>query len=345
MIGNLKEKLRDLAAMRRGRASRPPLESHRVVCLETGEAYENAATAAREAGTATSGILNCMEGSQLTAGGFHWVPEGSELTVELIEAGRKLKRREARRVVCLETGEAFESEKAAAASAGSVASSIRACVDGKVMTVRGLHWALEGSDASISSIESTRKLSSAKPVTCLETGETFESAVAAAKALGLKRSKPISDCLNGRTMTAGGRHWVAEGSTLTIEQIEAGRKVRRVVCLETGEVFKSPKEAAQAVGLRDSRSICSCLNGRAMSAGGRHWAPEGSDLTIERIEAGRKGGGKRVVCIETGVVYESLATAAKAVGLKDGASLSNCLRGRAMTAGGFHWAYADGDPD
>lgn len=215
MIGNLKEKLRDLAAMRRGRASRPPLESHRVVCLETGEAYENAATAAREAGTAKSGILNCMEGSQLTAGGFHWVPEGSELTVELIEAGRKLKRREA----------------------------------------------------------------------------------------------------------------------------------RRVVCLETGEVFKSPKEAAQAVGLRDSRSICSCLNGRAMSAGGRHWAPEGSDLTIERIEAGRKGGGKRVVCIETGVVYESLATAAKAVGLKNSASLSNCLRGKAMTAGGFHWAYADGDPD
>lgn len=72
MIGNLKEKLRDLVARRRGRALRPTLESQRVVCLETGEAYENAEAAAREAGTAKSGILNCMEGSQLTAGGFHW---------------------------------------------------------------------------------------------------------------------------------------------------------------------------------------------------------------------------------------------------------------------------------
>ena len=345
MIGNLKEKLRDLAARRRGRASRPTLESQRVVCLETGEAYENAEAAAREAGTAKSGILNCMEGSQLTAGGFHWAPEGSDLTVELIEAGRKLKRREARRVVCLETGEAFESEKAAAESVGASAHSVRACVDGKVMTVLGRHWALEGSDASISSIESTRKLTSAKPVTCLETGETFESAAAAAKALGLKSSQPISNCVNGVTMTGGGYHWTPEGSALTIEQIEAARKTRHVVCLETGEVFRSLKEAAQAVGVKHSSSIAACLDGMQLTAGGRHWAPEGSDLTIERIEMGRKSGGKRVVCLETGVVYESLATAAKAVGLKDGASLSACLRGKALTAGGFHWAFADEDPD
>lgn len=274
MIGNLKEKLRDIAARRRGRAPRPPIESQRVVCLETGEAYENVATAAREVGTAKLGILNCMEGSQLTAGGFHWVPEGSDLTVELIEAGRKLKRREARRVVCLETGETFESEKAAAESAGSVASSIRACVDGKVMTAKGLHWALEGSDADITSIESMRKPASAKPVTCLETGETFKSAVAAAKALGLKSGKSIYGCVSGAAMTAGGRHWAPEGSTLTIEQIEVGRKGRgkRVVCLETGKVYRSAKAAAEAVGLKGSSGVWYCAQGRSNTAGGFHWA-------------------------------------------------------------------------
>lgn len=345
MIGSLRERLRGLAAKLEFRASGRSSEHLRVVCLETGTVYENAEAAAREVGTAKLGILNCIEGSQLSAGGCHWAPEGSDLTIERIEAGRKLKRREARRVVCLETGEVFESEKAAAESVGASAHSVRACVDGKVMTVQGLHWALEGSDADISSIESTRKLTSAKPVTCLETGETFESAVAAAKALGLKSGSPISNCINGVTMTGGGYHWTPEGSALTIEQIEAGRKTRHVVCLETGEVFKSLKEAAQAVGLKDGGSIAACIDGMQLTAGGRHWAPEGSDLTIERIEAGRKGGGKRVVCLETGIVYESLATAAKAVGLKDGASLSACLRGKAMTAGGFHWAFADGDPD
>ena len=345
MIGSLRERLRGLAAKLEFRASGRSSERLRVVCLETGTVYENAEAAAREVGTAKLGILNCIEGSQLSAGGCHWAPEGSDLTIERIEAGRKLKRREARRVVCLETGEVFESEKAAAESVGASAHSVRACVDGKVMTVKCLHWALEGSDADICSIESTRKLTSAKPVTCLETGETFESAVAAAKALSLKSSKPISDCVNGATMTGGGFHWVPEGSTLTIEQIEAGRKARCVVCLETGEVFKSLKEAARAVGLKDGRSISSCLNGRTLTARGCHWALEGSGMMIESAKARRDGRSKRVVCIETGVVYESLATAAKAVGLKNGASLSNCLRGKAKTAGGFHWAFADGDPD
>ena len=281
MIMNPKEKLRGLVAKLRRRASGRPSERLRVICLESGMVYENAEAAAREVGTAKYGILNCIEGTQLSAGGWHWAPEGSDLTIEQIETGRKLKRRDARRVVCLETGEAFESEKAAAESVGSCAASIRSCVDGKVMTVQGLHWALEGSDASISSIESMRRPTSAKPVTCLETGEVFESAVAAAKALGLKSSKRVSDCINGVTMTGGGLHW----------------------------------------------------------------APEGSDLTIEQIEAGRKCGGKRVVCLETGVVYESLTAAAKAVGLKSATSLSACLRDKAMTAGGFHWAFADGDSD
>ena len=347
MTGSLRERLRGLASRLVRRASGRPAERLRVVCLETGVVYESAEAAACDVGTAKLGILNCIEGSQLSAGGRHWAPEGSDLTIEQIEAGRKLKRRDARRVVCLETGEVFESEKAAAESVGSEASSIRACVDGKVMTVRGLHWALEGSDADICSIESTRKLASAKPVTCLETGETFESAVAAAKALGLKSGKPISNCINGTTMTGGGFHWVTEGSDLTIERIEAGRKCRgkSVVCLETGEVFGSLEEAARVVGMKDGSSISSCLNGRTLTAGGCHWALEGSGMTIESAKARRDGRSKRVVCIETGVVYESLATAAKAVGLKNGASLSNCLRGKAMTAGGFHWVFADGDPD
>ena len=280
MIGNPKERLRRLIAKLGRRTSGRPSERLRVICLESCIVYENAEAAAREVGTAKYGILNCIEGAQLSAGGFHWAPEGSALTIEQIEAGRKLKRRDARRVVCLETGEAFESEKAAAESMGASAHSIRSCVDGKVMTVQGLHWALEGSDASISSIE-LRRRTSAKPVTCLETGEVFESGVAAAKTLGLKSSKPISNCINGVTMTGGGYHW----------------------------------------------------------------APEGSALTIEQIEAGRKRGGKRVVCLETGVVYESSSAAAKAVGLKSGTSLSACLGGKAMTAGGFHWAFADGDPD
>lgn len=44
-----------------------------------------------------------------------------------------------------------------------------------------------------------------------------------------------------------------------------------VVCVETGEVYPSVREAERQTGVDDS-SISSCLNGKYKSAGGYHWA-------------------------------------------------------------------------
>ena len=47
---------------------------------------------------------------------------------------------------------------------------------------------------------------------------------------------------------------------------------------------------------------------------------------------------KRVRCIETNTIYQSLIIAGEATGiLRSG--ISNCLRGKAKTAGGYHWEY------
>lgn len=48
---------------------------------------------------------------------------------------------------------------------------------------------------------------------------------------------------------------------------------------------------------------------------------------------------KPVRCIETGVVYDCGASAAKHIGGNPG-NLNNALRGRAKTYCGFHWEYA-----
>lgn len=45
-----------------------------------------------------------------------------------------------------------------------------------------------------------------------------------------------------------------------------------------------------------------------------------------------------VICIETGVVYESMNAAAEELGICK-QSISKCCRGERQTAGGFHWAY------
>lgn len=47
----------------------------------------------------------------------------------------------------------------------------------------------------------------------------------------------------------------------------------------------------------------------------------------------------KVLCIETGVIYNSIKDAAYAVGCKSSAGISACCRGNAKTSGGFHWKY------
>lgn len=62
----------------------------------------------------------------------------------------------------------------------------------------------------------------------------------------------------------------------------------------------------------------------------------------ERLSKGRLGqpGKIPVLCVETGIVYESIKAASAAVGLTEGGGIRACLRGEAQTSGGYHWAYA-----
>ena len=49
---------------------------------------------------------------------------------------------------------------------------------------------------------------------------------------------------------------------------------------------------------------------------------------------------KRVLCIETGIVYNSAKHAADAIGISKSA-IYNCIKGYSSKSGGFSWRYAD----
>ena len=53
---------------------------------------------------------------------------------------------------------------------------------------------------------------------------------------------------------------------------------------------------------------------------------------------------KRVICIETGIIYNSLVEAKKQTGANT-CSISACCKGTRNKAGGFHWKYAEDDND
>ena len=46
------------------------------------------------------------------------------------------------------------------------------------------------------------------------------------------------------------------------------------------------------------------------------------------------------MCVETGVTYESVTAAARAVGTKNNSSISRAAR-KGYTAAGYHWRYVE----
>ena len=53
---------------------------------------------------------------------------------------------------------------------------------------------------------------------------------------------------------------------------------------------------------------------------------------------------KKVICLETNEIFDSITKAAKAVDINPG-NIGHCLAGRRKTAGGFHWAYYEQNED
>lgn len=65
-----------------------------------------------------------------------------------------------------------------------------------------------------------------------------------------------------------------------------------------------------------------------------------SDETKKKLSESHKGlGSKRVVCIETGVIYNSVKEASEKNHINGRGHISACCKGSRITAGGYHWKY------
>lgn len=104
-----------------------------------------------------------------------------------------------RKVINLDTGETFESLKAAAESCGGDNRNICSCCAGRIKTAYGYHWAYVDP-------EDNRKRHEGCLVKNIDTGEVFLTITAAAKKYGCDRSS-ISSALNGKTKSSQGYRW------------------------------------------------------------------------------------------------------------------------------------------
>lgn len=109
-----------------------------------------------------------------------------------------------------------------------------------------------------------------RPITCLESGVTYDSAYRAAKELGFADSRNIFRSIQRGTCTQGLHFYYADEPKPAPEFfIPPNRAPRPVVCLDTGEAFESSFQAGRAFGITPGGVRTSASTG--VERGGLHF--------------------------------------------------------------------------
>ena len=172
-----------------------------IVCYETGEEYPSTSAAGKAVGM-TYNSINRAVNEGYSAGGYHWYRKSDGRP-----APEFFKLNKTKKVLCIETGEMFESITTAA-SVYKTSQSVISVAIKKNYAVHGVHFAYMTDEADTGPIKDhkRRKYRKLRPIVNLGTGEQYDSVKAAAEATGFSTGS-FYCALNNETRTVGGHHW------------------------------------------------------------------------------------------------------------------------------------------
>jgi len=81
-------------------------------------------------------------------------------------------------------------------------------------------------------------------------------------------------------------------------------------------------------------------HGPETSGWGKHRSEEFKKMMSKRMSGGNHHSAKKVRCVETGEVFDTIKSAAESIGVAVSVIWGVC-NGKRKTSGGFHWEYAD----
>lgn len=175
-----------------------------------------------------------------------------------------------------------------------------------------------------------------REIICFETGERFASITDAASAIGAARSL-VSSALKRHGACRGFHFYYADEAEPddSVFDRKVYKNSRPIICLETNECFESQARAAKAVGV-PREAIYAALRGHIATKGLHFYY---ADEPKPDEEFFRNRSWTKVRCKETGVVYESIAQAARETGVSE-RNIQAAAK-RHGTAKGLHFYYAD----
>ncbi len=224
-----------------------------------------------------------------------------------------------RKVKCVETGEVFDSIKAAAQWCNVPSSTIVMLLKGKGRTAGGYHWIYADDGNEEAALERIRQMP--------------------------EGHKPTAETLERQRQTKLGRKLTSEHSE-KIRQSHLGKGwkpstyekcCRKIRCVETGVVYASVREAAEAFGVTVS-AIGNVASGRREKSCGYHWEFFDGQIPPPHEEENPTVSPKLIRCVETRKIFKTIKDAAEHVGIST-AAIRHTLHGWANTAGGCHWEF------
>ena len=167
--------------------------------------FPTLADAGRAIGVSPSGIMESVrpDGNQISAGGFYWC-----LKENYTPEWKPRTDLQKKPVICVETGQIFDSEVEAAESSGLTQAAISACCYEKTITCMGKHWVFLSNYNENwkprKPIEKRRPTS--KLIICIETGEIYKSVSEAARLNSTSRTSIMRACTESHR-TANNKHF------------------------------------------------------------------------------------------------------------------------------------------
>lgn len=140
----------------------------------------------------------------------------------------------------------------------------------------------------------------------------------------------------------------SEETKKKLSESHKGLGVRKVVCIETGIVYESVKEAGDMNNIKGHGHISACCNGNRQTCGGYHWCYE-EDYNVEKVKELLTPKINKycipILCIETNKRYDSMQDASIDINISP-ARITEYFKGKANYAGKLpdgtklHWKYA-----
>lgn len=215
--------------------------------------FDSITQAVNELGFSGGSIVSCCMRKQRKANGFYWCYT-KDYSDDWKPTTTTFKRNE--KIYCFETNTIYENANNAHMKTGANAGKILRCCNKKEKGTSGLHFCF-AEDMQTYELKPSHKRA-----------ESFSmSEIQLLKEKYPLIGSDVKKYMKSRTAKAIN----TEAHRLGINYNGKSKTKKRVLCIETGQIFESMKEAAVFANLKDATGITKCCKLERKVAGGYHW--------------------------------------------------------------------------